>query len=114
MAANLNRKTFEEMVTKGKGVALVDFWAPWCGPCKMMEPAMPCRQQVPIVDKLADEVSKRAFVGKVNVEEETILSKMFDIVSIPTLIVFKNGKVVDRMSGLHTMPQLIEAIDKQL
>ena len=58
MAANLNRKTFEEMVTKGKGVALVDFWAPWCGPC---------RQQVPIVDKLADEVSKRAFVGKVNV-----------------------------------------------
>lgn len=105
MAANLNRKTFEEMVTKGKGVALVDFWAQWCGPC---------RQQVPIVDKLADEVSKRAFVGKVNVEEETILSKMFDIVSIPTLIVFKNGKDVDRMSGLHTMPQLIEAIDKQL
>ncbi len=105
MAANLNRKTFEEMITKGKGIALVDFWAPWCGPC---------RQQVPIVDKLADEVAKRAFVGKVNVEEETILSKMFDIVSIPTLIIFKNGKVVDRMSGLHTMPQLIEAIDKHL
>lgn len=105
MSANLNRKTFEEMITKGKGVSLVDFWAPWCGPC---------RQQVPIVDQLSDEVAKKAFVGKVNVEEETILSKMFDIISIPTLIIFKDGKVVERMSGLHTKPQLHEAIQRHL
>lgn len=105
MSANLNRKTFDEMIIKGKGVSLVDFWAPWCGPC---------RQQVPIVDALADEVSKKVFVGKVNVEEETILSKMFDIISIPTLIVFKDGKQVERMSGLHTKPQLIEALQRHL
>ena len=105
MAVNLNRITFDEMITKGKGISLVDFWAPWCGPC---------RQQVPIVDALADEISKKAFVGKVNVEEEAILSKMFDIISIPTLIVFKDGQPVERMSGLHTKPQLEEAIQRHL
>ncbi len=69
---------------------LVDFWAPWCGPCKMMEP---------ILDELANEQGGRVVVAKVNVDEAPNLARRYEIRSIPTIVLFKNGEEVDRISG---------------
>lgn len=72
------------------GVALVDFWAPWCGPCRMLSP---------VIDKLAEEFEGKAKVCKVNTDEQEELSAQFGIRSIPTMLFFKNGEVVDQMVG---------------
>lgn len=72
------------------GVALVDFWAPWCGPCRMLSP---------VIDKLAEEFEGKAKICKVNTDEQEELSAQFGIRSIPTMLFFKNGEVVDQMVG---------------
>lgn len=72
------------------GVALVDFWAPWCGPCRMLSP---------VIDKLAEEFEGKAKVCKVNTDEQEELSAQFGIRSIPTMLFFKNGEIVDQMVG---------------
>ena len=78
MALNLNKDNFEQSIANG--VALVDFWASWCGPCKM---------QLPIIEEFSGEMEGKATVGKVNVDEELELAQSFGIQSIPTLILFK-------------------------
>lgn len=88
-AITITKENFEQEVLKSEKPVLVDFWAPWCGPCRMVSP---------IVDEIADEV-KSAKVGKVNVDEQEELALKFGVMSIPTLIVFKNGKVDKQTVG---------------
>lgn len=85
------------------GVTLVDFWAPWCGPCRM---------QGPIVDKVAGKVAGKAKVAKVNVDDGTRTAAQYGIRSIPTTIVFKDGKPVQQFVGVQSEAQLVAAIEK--
>lgn len=84
-----------------KGTVLVDFWAPWCGPCRM---------QTPILEKLVDELDGAATIAKVNVDDEGGLAARFHVSSIPTLIVFKDGKAVRQMVGLQQASTLKDAL----
>ena len=88
--------------TVGSGVTLVDFWAEWCGPCRMM---------TPVLDQLASEYDGKAKVAKVNVDDEQDLAVRFDISSIPALIVFKDGKVAKRFVGVTAKGELAAALD---
>lgn len=97
---NLNEKNFEEEVTKSEKPVLIDFWASWCGPCKMVSP---------LVDQLAEEHSEYKFC-KVNVDEEESLAIKFGIMSIPTLIVFKNGEQKAKQIGALPKQEILDFI----
>ena len=86
-----------------EGVSLVDFWAPWCGPCRM---------QSPIIDELSEELEGKVNFYKMNVDEEPKTAKEFGIMSIPTLLVKKDGEVVDKLVGLHDKARLTEILEK--
>jgi thioredoxin 1 len=86
----ITRENFENEVMKSNIPVLIDFWAPWCGPCRMMGP---------IIEQLADEYEGKAKVGKVNVDEESELSQAFGVMSIPTIVLVKDGKVVKQVVG---------------
>ena len=86
---NINKNNFQSEVLNSEKKVLLDFWAPWCGPCRMV---------VPIVEEIADE-RPDIKVGKVNVDEEAELASRFDIMSIPTLVVIENGKIVNQTMG---------------
>ena len=103
MALNLNKDNFEQSISNG--VALVDFWAEWCGPCKM---------QLPIIEEFSSEMDGKATIGKVNVDEELELAQSFGIQSIPTLILFKDGKPVKKLVGLHSKESLYEEVNQVL
>jgi thioredoxin 1 len=83
-------KDFEDKVTKSDGPILVDFWAPWCGPCRMADP---------VLDELSDEYKDKVKVAKVNVDDNPETSGKYDVMSIPTTILFKEGKEVGRQIG---------------
>lgn len=87
-AVHLTQNDFEEKTKQG--VALIDFWAPWCGPCKMAGP---------VIDELAKEYQSKALIAKVNVDEEQGLAEKFGVMSIPTVVLLKDGKEVDRVMG---------------
>ena len=86
----ITRGNFENEVMKSNIPVLIDFWAPWCGPCRMMGP---------IIEQLAEEYEGKAKVGKVNVDEEGELSQAFGVMSIPTIVLVKDGKVVKQAVG---------------
>ena len=90
MELKLNKENFEALVLNADKPVLVDFWAPWC---------MPCRMIAPVVEDLAEELAGRAYVGKVNVDEEGELAQKYRVSSIPCLIVFENGQEVRRTVG---------------
>lgn len=102
-ALTLTDVNFTETI--GTGVTLVDFWAPWCGPCMT---------QGPIVEKVADEMAGKAKVAKLNVDEGQQAAGQYGVRSIPTLIVFKNGQAVQQFVGVHSKDQLVSAIEKAL
>lgn len=94
---NLTSENFEKEVLKSEKPVLVDFWATWCGPCKMI---------APIVEEIAKEHEEDLKVGKVNVDEAADLAIKYDVVSIPTLVLFRNGKVTATIVGYHEKEEL--------
>jgi thioredoxin 1 len=93
---------FNEMTQKYTYL-VVDFWAPWCGPCKMVSP---------IIDQLAHELSGKVVFGKLNVDENPTVASLFGIQSIPTLMIFKNGTAVDGILGAASRAQILATISK--
>ena len=103
-AININKSNFQNEVMNSDKPVLLDFWAPWCGPCRMV---------VPIVEEIARERSDIK-VGKINVDENPELAGQFGVMSIPTLILFKDGQVVDTLVGYHPKAALEDLIKKAL
>jgi len=93
---NIKDADFDETIKKYKTI-VIDCWAPWCGPCRMM---------TPIIDDLAKEMQGKVVFGKVNVDENPITSVKYKIMSIPTLLIFKNGSLVDRVIGVYPKDEL--------
>lgn len=102
MAVELKDDNFEEMVMKSDKPVLVDFWAEWCGPCRMVGP---------IVDELHGEYEGKALVGKVNVDENPEISAKFGIRNIPTVLFFKNGEIVDKQVGAAAKSAYSQKLD---
>jgi thioredoxin 1 len=94
----INKENFEKEVLKSDKPVLLDFWAPWCGPCRMLSP---------IVSEIAEELKDKVKVGKVNVDEEEELAAMFRVSSIPLLVVMKDGKVVNSAVGVRPKDQIV-------
>lgn len=97
---DLTKENFQAEITKSDKLVLVDFWAVWCGPCQMM---------APILHELEAEMPD-VQIGKVNVDEQMDLARQFRVVSIPTLIIFKNGQEVQRMVGVTSKEELKDAL----
>ena len=95
----------EFKTTVAQGVTLVDFWAPWCGPCRMI---------APILDELAVELKEKAKIVKINVDENPVVAGQFGVMSIPTLLLFKNGEKVDQKIGGQAKPALRSFIEQAL
>lgn len=98
MELKLNSENFEKEVLNSEQPVLVDFYADWCGPCKMMGP---------IIEEIANELQGKAKVGKINVDENQDLAIQYDVMSIPTIIIFKNGKEVKRFVGVRDKEELL-------
>ena len=97
---HFNQESFQQEVLNKKGLALVDFWATWCGPCRMLGP---------VIDELANELEGSVLVGKVNVDDEEELARQYRV--IPTLYLFKDGQPVNRIVGAVPKEKILEAIN---
>lgn len=104
MAKELTKVNFNETIMTEK-VVLVDFWASWCGPCRMVSP---------VIDQIAEEYDGKVTVGKVNVDDEGALAAEYAVVSIPTVILFKDGKQAEKLVGAHSFDDYADMIDKVL
>ena len=99
-AININKNNFQNEVMNSDKTVLLDFWAPWCAPCRMV---------VPIIEEIAGE-RPDIKVGKINVDEQPELASKFSIMSIPTLVVMKNGKIVQQVSGARPKKAILEML----
>ena len=105
MALEITDANFEELVLKSDKPVLVDFWAEWCGPCRMVGP---------VVEELSNEYSGKAVVGKVNVDNNSGISAKYGIRNIPTLLFFKNGEVVEKHVGVAAKNVLAEKLNSHI
>jgi thioredoxin 1 len=101
----LNKSNFDEVVSKSTVPVLVDFWAAWCGPCRMIAPT---------VDQLASDYDGKAKICKLNVDEEGEIAMRYKVMSIPTLILFKNGMIAEKVIGVRSKTELAQIIDSAL
>lgn len=105
MAFALTDANFQENVLDKSGITLVDFWAEWCGPCRMIGP---------VIEELATEYEGKALIAKVDVDENAELSQRYQVRSIPTILILKDGEVVDKHVGVTTKQALVDKIEAQL
>ena len=96
---------FESDVLKSDQVVLVDFWAPWCSPCRMV---------APVIDELADVYAGRMVIGKVNVDDNGPIASQYGVMSIPTLGIFKGGELVDKIVGFRGKPDLVKMLEAHI
>ena len=101
MELTFTKNNFEELVLNADKPVLVDFWAPWC---------MPCRMLAPTIEEIAEDAEGRAYVGKVNVDEEAELAIKYGVRSIPTLLFFEKGQLVNRMVGVQDKEDIETAL----
>ena len=99
-AININKNNFQNEIMDSEKTVLLDFWAPWCAPCRMV---------VPVIEEIACE-RPDIKVGKINVDEQPELASKFSIMSIPTLVVMKNGKIVQQVSGARPKKAILEML----
>lgn len=104
MALEITDSNYKELLAEGKPV-VVDFWAPWCGPCKMV---------APIIEELAKEFEGQVIIGKCDVDENTDLPAEYGIRNIPTVLFFKGGEVIDKQVGAVAKPVFVEKVKKLL
>ena len=102
---HVTEATFDAEVLKSKQLVLVDFWATWCGPCRMI---------APILDELAEEYAGRVKICKVNVDDEPALAQRYKIMSIPAVFLFRDGEVVEKMIGERPKQSFADAIEENL
>ena len=102
MAIEITDSNFEETVLKSDKPVLVDFWAAWCGPCRMVGP---------IIDEISEEYEGKAVVGKVDIDSNQQYAAQFGVRNIPTVLVFKNGELVDRKVGVSSKNDYAQALD---
>ena len=93
---------FEDQIIKRKGISIIDFWAPWCGPCMMVGP---------IIEELAKEMQGKIVFGKLNVDENPSVSMKHQIMSIPTMLIFKNGNLIDKLIGAMPKDMLKQKLE---
>ena len=104
-AAAVNESDFEAEVLQSEKPVIVDFWAEWCGPCKKLSP---------ILEEVAEELDGEVTIAKVNVDEERNLGAMFQIMSIPNVLIFNHGEKVDEFVGLRSKDDIVAQVKKQL
>ena len=105
MAVEITDGNFKEVVLDSEQVVLVDFWAPWCGPCRMI---------APIIDELHTELEGKAVIGKVNVDENSEASANYGVRNIPTILIFKNGEVVDKLVGAVPKSEILSKLESHM
>ncbi|MGN0798279.1 MAG: thioredoxin [Christensenellales bacterium] len=101
---HLNNETFEKAIKGAKTPVLVDFFATWCGPCKML---------APILQAVQEEIGEKAKIYKLDVDEGMDIAKQFGVMSVPTMIIFKDGEEVDRLVGLRSKSEIITTIEEK-
>jgi len=104
MARSINEANFKEVINSDKPV-VVDFWAPWCGPCKMLGP---------VIEEIATELEGKAIVAKLNVDENERIAMEYNVSSIPTVITFRNGEVIDKFVGFMPKAAIMSKLEKHI
>jgi len=99
---NLNKESFEKVTTEKDKTLIIDFWAPWCGPCKAL---------TPVLEEISTEMSDKVGVYKVNVDDNTDLAQEHGVQSIPTMLIYKNGSLSETIVGLKTKDELIDIVN---